>query len=77
MTLNFSAGLILHRMHLWNMMWTKELKEMTEKILHGGKAKCKLSKSKYNALEVYFSGHYHQEFIQSLEPWYMFVMLKT
>lgn len=49
MTLNFSAGLIVHRMHLWTMMQTTKLKEVTEKILHGRKSKCKLSESKYSA----------------------------
>lgn len=63
MTLNFSAGLIMHRMHLWNMTQTTELKEMTEKILHFGKAKCKLSESKYSALEVYLFGHYQSDII--------------
>lgn len=63
MTLNFSAGLIMHRMHLWNIMQTTELKEVTEKILHGRKAKRKLSESKYSALGVYLFDHQHPEFI--------------
>lgn len=45
------------------MTQTTELKEMTEKILHVGKAKCKLAESKYSALEVYLFGHYQSDII--------------